>query len=392
MIDKKLEEIEIADLQRLIDNGVGESKTIEYKGELNTGTEGERKEFLADGSSFANAFGGDLIFGIAEDRGTNLPSEITGIQMKSEDELIRQIESMLRDSIEPRIPEVSFKAVLLHDDVYVLVIRIAQSFSAPHRVTYKGHDKFYTRNSKGKYPMDVTELRAAFNMTQKLSKTMESYMLERLRAISENQYKLLSDGLPIFVMQFLPVSAFLRKEYYGITAIKKTLSNIEANAFGLTSEKCITVDGILIYDSYLQSNTATENQSAFARFNINGIIEQATTQFFSLESGKRFISFRILLYLVIEATKQCLNFYRRLTIPTPIVLSCTILNAYGFRMPGSGFPVNGKIDRDELLIPDVVIEDLSIKPEECLKPVFDSIWNACGYERCPDYDNEGNLK
>ena len=49
----------------------------------------------------------------------------------------------------------------VNDSKYILIIRIASSFIAPYRVIYKGWDKFIIRNYKGKYQMDVTELRTA---------------------------------------------------------------------------------------------------------------------------------------------------------------------------------------------------------------------------------------
>ena len=65
MIPKDIAQIKEADLQSLIDNAVSERKTIEYKQVLKVGSDSERKEFLADVSSFANASGGDLIIGIS---------------------------------------------------------------------------------------------------------------------------------------------------------------------------------------------------------------------------------------------------------------------------------------------------------------------------------------
>ncbi len=62
------DEIDESHLQALIENGYGERQTVEYKRELASGSDADKREFLADGSSFANAGGGDLIFGIeAED-------------------------------------------------------------------------------------------------------------------------------------------------------------------------------------------------------------------------------------------------------------------------------------------------------------------------------------
>lgn len=67
MINKKIDDITIDDIKLLIVNSVCESKSLEYKKELHIENDADKKEFLADVSSFANSTGGDIIFGIEED-------------------------------------------------------------------------------------------------------------------------------------------------------------------------------------------------------------------------------------------------------------------------------------------------------------------------------------
>ena len=62
-LNKPLDQIEERDLQELLAGQVSEHKTLEYKLALPGNSDSERKEFLADVSSFANAAGGDLIYG-----------------------------------------------------------------------------------------------------------------------------------------------------------------------------------------------------------------------------------------------------------------------------------------------------------------------------------------
>jgi hypothetical protein len=50
------------------------------------------------------------------------------------------------------------------------------------------------------------------------------------------------------------------------------------------------------------------------------------------------------------------------------------------------------IDRDALLLPDVIAEEFDVDVPKLLKPVFDGLWNACGYPRSLNYDDEGNWK
>src|SRR5260370_6903093 len=71
---KRVADLAETDILDLIANGIEEGREIDYKEVLKIGTDGEKKEFLADFSSFSNASGGHLVFGVAE---TNrLPTEI----------------------------------------------------------------------------------------------------------------------------------------------------------------------------------------------------------------------------------------------------------------------------------------------------------------------------
>lgn len=48
------------------------------------------------------------------------------------------------------------------------------------------------------------------------------------------------------------------------------------------------------------------------------------------------------------------------------------------------------IDRNDLLVPEILIEDISLSAESTLRIAFDSVWNAAGQPQSPFYDAEGN--
>jgi len=48
------------------------------------------------------------------------------------------------------------------------------------------------------------------------------------------------------------------------------------------------------------------------------------------------------------------------------------------------------IDRDVLIVPDVLIEKYLFDLPRVLRPAFDAVWNACGRVRSLNYDAEGN--
>ena len=394
MINRNIDDISFTDIEELIKNEVGESKCLEYKSELLIDTHDNRREFLSDISSFANADGGYIIYGLAEDNNTKLPCDICGISITNEDNFILQLENLLRDSISPRILDINFRFLKLDDQKRLFIIYIHPSLLSPHRVIYRGHDKFYTRNSKGKYPMDVNELRQSFLMSETLIQKIESYKLERLSYICDNCYCYLHENLPILVIQCIPLSAFRTRKIYPITQLRQTLDELNVSAFGLTMNRQIVIDGIQIRGKH------NINQSAIAFYKTNGIAELATTIFFrsnvvneSIFPQKEInlIYSKSLIEDIIDSVNTIFKVYQKLEIATPIILSTTILNGEGFTIPSGQFwDIWGKIDRNKLFIPDIYIEDFSIKTEKILHPIFDAIWNACGYTKCPAYNDNSD--
>src|SRR5713226_7686575 len=176
-LNKQLEALEESDLQALVDNQVSERKTIEYKAALPGNADGDKKEFLADVSSFANAAGGDLLFGIEEQAGT--PTTLTGIQLADVDAQRLRLENMLRDGIDPKLPRVDLQPVALASKPghYILILSVQKSWLV-HRVIFKDHGHFYSRHSAGKYRLDVAELRTAFELSGTMAERIRDFRAE----------------------------------------------------------------------------------------------------------------------------------------------------------------------------------------------------------------------
>ena len=99
MIDKEIEQITENDLQRLVTNKVAENRTLDYKEELPKKNNEEKKEFYKDISSFANALGGDIIYGISEEKKTKIPIykiDFTSLEDKKvHNKMIEMVSQML---------------------------------------------------------------------------------------------------------------------------------------------------------------------------------------------------------------------------------------------------------------------------------------------------------
>lgn len=384
MIVKDLEHISKADLLGLIENNVLESKTLEYKLSLQLNNDSEKKEFLADISSFANASGGDIIYGISEENGE--PKSLEGIDCSNVDEEIRKIDSIIRDGIEPRLPSVLIKPIEIGDGKIAIIIRISKSWISPHRVIFKSHDKFYSRSANGKFALDVTELRVAFTLSQTINERIRKFRESRISALYSNETPIPFTNSPKIILHLIPFIAFNPGHVISLEKIKYLgIAPIYASGW----DHRFNFDGFLAYSVGRQGKSRS-----YVQFYKNGIIEAVEGLLLdSSFSGKEVIPSVAYERELIKSLQQYINNFRSLNIDLPVLLSLTILGVKGYTMavdPKRFWSLDAQaIDRDILLIPDVMIENYDIKAKDILRPCFDSIWNACGYSRSFNYNEQG---
>jgi len=382
MIEKEFDQINEQDLQGLVDNAVVEQKTLEYKQELPVGTDSAKKEFLADVSSFANASGGDIVYGIVEDRDSGKPKELRGLDIGNPDQ--ERLDSIIRDGVKPRIPSIAIEQIPLSNSKCALLIRIGRSWSSPHCVTLGGHDKFYSRTSNGKYQLDVTELRAAFNLSETVVDRIRNFRLERVSKITANETPVQFIRSAKIILHLIPIGAFNPAQTYDIKrfASDNKLEPIYSSGWSTR----YNLDGWLSY----QWNG--ELSHSYCQLFRNGILEAANGTF-SVEEDLR-IHPAYEKELVAALKRYMLNM-KSLSIEPPIFVFLTLTGVKGYRMSLSReryFALNNvhTIDRDVLQLPEVIIENYDAEPAKILKPCFDSIWNACGLQGSLNYNAAGD--
>lgn len=169
MISKRTEEVRKSDIDALVTDQVCERRILEYKAKLPGKSDADKREFLADVSSFANIDGGDLLYGVSDRRDSNgqptgTPEAADGLAGINSGSEVLRIEQMIRNGVSPVIQNIETRVIEGFDDGPVIMVRIPQSATRPHRVSFKNLSRFYGRTSAGKFELDVTELRAAFPM------------------------------------------------------------------------------------------------------------------------------------------------------------------------------------------------------------------------------------
>src|SRR5690606_17050660 len=168
----------------LKENQIAEDKHLEYKLTLPSEKYDDKKEFLADVSSFANADGGVIFYGIKAKDG--IPIDIRGLDIVNADKEILRLENILRTSIEPRIFGIYFHPFKLSNNNFLIIIYFPKSFNPPHVVNFQGHWRFYTRHSNGKHQMDLSEVKTSLNLSENLGERIKNFRLERISRIISN--------------------------------------------------------------------------------------------------------------------------------------------------------------------------------------------------------------
>jgi hypothetical protein len=389
--DKPLDMLEEADIQRLMEDEVPESKVIDYKMHLPGPSDLEKREFLRDVSSFANASGGHLVYGVAEENG--VPVKIPGLAGIDPDKEILRLDSMVQTGIAPRIPGISMRAVPLEGGRSVIVVRIPKSWASPHMIT-KGSSRFYSRNSAGKYPLDVFEIRTAFSITGTAAERMRDFRAESLaKIVSDETPAPLNEG-PKMVLQVVPLGAFEPSSRFDVSSLVRSYKSgkgtLPLPLTGLFSGWRYNFDGLLTYD----------DRGSYSQTFVSGIIEAVDSVILGDQSrdqiepeGERVIPSSRFEETLLEALPKYTCIQEHLEVEPPVFLMLSLLGVEGRFMqvdiPGLSGIKDVQIDRDALLVPEIMVESFEYSPEGVLRPAFDAVWRAAGWERSMNYDEEG---
>lgn len=289
MIQRNFDDIAKIDIDFLIENRIGEFKTLEYKKKLPGSKDSDKKEFLADISSFANASGGDLIYGIKEaidanGKKTGEPDAVVPLQGITADEAKLQIENLIRTGIEPRI-SVHVKGIAGYGTDgkgFLILVRIPQSFASPHMVTFKNTSRFYCRNSAGKYQLDVQEIKNVFLATDSQAERIRSFLRNRLA-------KIMADETPVplstehrLVLHILPLYPFLNHQRLQLNSNRNlTLDFRPIGASGWDSR--YNLDGFITYDKNYENSTLNDG---YCQIFFDGTVEAVYADILRAKGGK----------------------------------------------------------------------------------------------------------
>lgn len=384
MIPKPLNDIEPDDIRRLIEDQVKESRTLDYKQALPHPKE-KKVDFLKDVSALANTEGGDILYGVQEKRKdgqtTGEPEAVVGLESFSFDNDSRRLMETIRSGLRPRLTGVHPHQVICPDGP-VLVLRVERSFAGPHMVLHDD-ERFYGRGAMENYRLDPDELRRLFLRNTELPERIRRFRTERVLAINRAETPVLFPGGPMLVLHVVPVSGF---DSTAVLDVRRASSE-RGGFMPIGCSSCsgrFNIDGYVSYGDMHTSGAAR----SYTQLYRNGVLEAVCvfppsgqpsppTRYYAAHLGQ----------WVLEYLPQYLVRLDASDIGPPYVMMMSLLNVRGLTLPGYWSTPVG-VDRNDILIPDLLLNEMPPSFADALRPAFDAMWQAAGVSGWPDHEQE----
>jgi hypothetical protein len=145
-----------ADLQRLVDEALEESLTLDYKASPALTRDGKGPDELCkDVTALANSAGGQLVYGVEEDKVTKKPSQVD--EGVTDAKITREwIDQILNSRVQPRMNGVQTARIDMGNGQFGYVISVPQTQTGPHQAP---DGKYYKRFDLQSVPMHDYEIR-----------------------------------------------------------------------------------------------------------------------------------------------------------------------------------------------------------------------------------------
>lgn len=189
LFTKPLHDLVASDVHQVVSERFPEGPAVEYKGELpaeqgrDPWYEGgkpsayARSKIFKEVVAFANAYGGQLVLGIAETE-EKPPRAERVVPIPRCHDLAERLRDMARDFIDPQISRFTSTGIVTDPDGNgVVLVRVGRSHQAPHRLTSDRH--CYFRRADCAVPMDMREIQDLTLRTVQGTERLERLLAKR---------------------------------------------------------------------------------------------------------------------------------------------------------------------------------------------------------------------
>ena len=370
-----------------------ESQTLDFKRELPAPNPRGRSEFLKDVCAMANADGGDLVYGVAEQDGAaGTPTPIVG---QSADEVQRRLTQIIDGGLEPRVNGIAMKDVPFAGGGFVLMLRVPSSFEAPHRYRLENnHTKFVFRNGTVNSEMTYDQIRSAFDRSATLAERAREFRLKRcdtLAAGGGGGWRALAPG-PIAAVHLIPLAALSGRTSVDVAALHDGDYTAFAQTrprWGLVTTRTLNLDGLVVHPGQEPGAQVL----AFSQVFRTGCLESVrNVQHTGTEEA--IVPSTVLAAFVRQMVIAFTNGAVQYGFPGPALLGVSLLRVDNVRLGlGDRYsqPIAPAADRRNLLVPETWIPALDglENVDPVVRPILDILWQCFDAPRCLEYDANG---
>lgn len=379
MLPNVISDITKSHIDALLTDGISENHELDYKRELPEGPD-RRIGFLKDVTAFANTSGGDLVFGIEEERNsegkhTGRAARILGVKGLDDNRKIK-LEQWIRAGIEPRV-YVQLCQIDGYPDGPVLVVRVQKSWVGPHMV--KDEFRFWARANQGNFEMNALQVREAVLTSQSVAERVATFCHKRTQEMQTEHATIPLVPEPAMVLHVVPIASLSRNDI-DLQLAKGAVLPLRGGG-----NERFNLDGWVVE---YPSGPHIRSRSYVQVFR-NGAIEGVACY-----GDRNELPGLHMLRSLNSRLAQYISTIRKFGLPPPYSVHLTVIGARGrhiaFGDPSAlSHELRTALDRDVLVLPSLWLEEADChKPIESVwQPVFDVLAQATNRERCPYYNS-----
>jgi hypothetical protein len=385
---KSIQDLEESDIQSLREREVGESRILDYKGEMYSNSDGDKRDLACDITALANSSGGFLIVGVECDEEANRPTEIIGIDQTNAES---RVESVCLDRVdEPLSNGRDYRLRLVpqsNSSRVVLIIQVFESLRAPHMVSFQKQRYFYVRHGKQDRPADINDIRAIFEKVHGHMSRAESFIVER-RPHHRNPN---GDGFGWITFSIVPLAmakTLVKVDQETYSWFGRTSLHPRAGFGGFPSAGNLRPSKIGF--SYIEKASASKIRSRVDVFR-NGSVELGIEVKTEREDG-RIIPTLWLAWTLLAGLHFAGQLYQFFQYYGDVRTLLRFSDAQGYRLVRREYRYSQPFEESDLeAAVDSNLSQLLEHPERVLKAVMDQLSNAFVYLESDCFDEQGHV-
>lgn len=397
--------IDLAFVQRVIDAELPETQELEYKRQqpkkVANPTRADQsrsdplEEFAKDVSAMANASGGVLLYGLAEDPETQKPT-LYPISDETYDQAQVRLHSLLDNLIEPRLMGVEFFEIPVAGG-YVMGILVPGSFAGPHWYGRSEKRRFSIRRGARVSEFTYQELRAAFDRNASATAQARRWIADRVAAIKGDQtWRRMTIG-PKVIVHLVPLVAYTQQTDFVDPNQARQMAGKFPSPWkhGYTHE--VNFDGLVIYPrdgTYRNFLDLIGYTQVFRDGSIEVVMFTRPEN--NPDPDTKDIRPPNIARTVHDSILKAPSALQSIGKLGPTMVGVSLIGTSGYELPDQTDTDSRAhhSDRNDLTVPPLFVEDPQ-RPDElerAAKTALTMLWQGFGFPECPYYDAEGNYR